>query len=61
MVKKIDLRDELLRVSSQGLIGGPIEVEGKTYIGEDAIQKAYDLIDLVHILERRYRVKTPKS
>lgn len=51
-----DLRWRLLNIASSGLTGGTITVYGVKYSGEVAIQKAYYIIDVVRLLERRYGI-----
>lgn len=61
MTKTIELRYELLTVASRLLAGGPIEEFGHVYEGEEAIQKGFDVVALIQILDRRYGNKASRN
>jgi len=53
---EIDIRDVMLQRAGYAFINKTISFEGKTYYGEEAIQKALALIDLVEFYDRKYNV-----
>lgn len=50
-----DLRKFLLQMASGALLGGPVDVFGETYVDEEAVQKGFDIIDFVHIMDRKFK------
>lgn len=55
--KTVDLREVLLKAAGECFLYRHITFEGKTYTGENAIRKGYDLIALTQSLERKYLYK----
>jgi len=53
---EIDLRDVMLQRAGYAFINKTISFEGKEYIGEDAVQKALALIDLVEFYDHKYNI-----
>ena len=49
--KQRDLRILLCDIAGSLLQGGPLELEGKTYVGDEARKKGMQIIDLIRVLD----------
>ncbi|CUS25502.1 Uncharacterized protein LACOL_0194 [Paucilactobacillus oligofermentans DSM 15707 = LMG 22743] len=53
-MKTIDIRKWLLDFAGDLVKGGPVTYEGHTYMGDEAINKGFDVIGLVQLLDLKY-------
>lgn len=53
----VDARAMLLSLAGDLLKGGPVKIYGKTFVGEEAINKGFDVVSLIQSMDRRYKDK----
>lgn len=49
--QETDMRIALCNTAGSLLQGGPTNVYGKTFVGDDARKKGMQIVDLIHVLD----------
>lgn len=57
MKKETDLRIYLCDIAGSLLQGGPLELEGNTYVGDEARKKGIQIVDLIRVLDVYFKSK----
>lgn len=57
MKKETDFRIYLCDIAGSLLQGGPLELEGNTYVGDEARKKGMQIVDLIRVLDIYFKSK----
>lgn len=57
MKKETDFRIYLCDIADSLLQGGPLELEGNTYVGDEARKKGMHIVDLIRVLDVYFKRK----